>query len=211
ATGLVVALASYYLSWAVWMFAFLHRQDVDANLLEIVTQPGALWELIGKVNEVGAWSIKGATPTGVALWVLWALEAVLVIGAAVLLAHVSLDTPYCETCRLWATEAERVSETASVDTAEVKRRLGLGDLAVLEGAGPRAPDAQMWLRLDVHSCARCNQLHTLSVIQLKLDKDGKSQNSTVVDKLWVTSADVERIRRLNASLAPELQPSTVPA
>src|SRR4051812_23425629 len=75
----LVSLFSYYVCWAVWLAAMLGRSDVDASALSLALHPGTLLGLILLVNEHGAWRIAKSPVTGIFLWVIWGIEAVIVL------------------------------------------------------------------------------------------------------------------------------------
>ena len=96
------ALSAFYACWAVWIYAFLRRAEVDVNLLPIFLQPDVLWGVIQKVNSVGAWTLRSWEPTGTTLWIIWSIEALIIFGVTFLVAlSAFLETPFCESCNSW--------------------------------------------------------------------------------------------------------------
>src|SRR5688572_3905604 len=93
---LTVALVAFYMSWVAWIHAIAGRADADIPLAEIASQPALVWELVQEINKVGAWSLKGFTPTGTFLWILWAIEACLIVVPVFLVTSAMLGgRPYC--------------------------------------------------------------------------------------------------------------------
>lgn len=208
--ALVVTVASglvaFYSSWAVWIYALLRRANLEVNLLPILLQPGVLWELIRKVNQVGAYNLRGWTPTGTALWILWSLEALIIIGLAVYLGvKAMLSEPFCEACNCWCKESEGVGMVAAGDAGELKQRMEVKDFGFLEKLGGVPPDARQWFRLDLHSCPTCQMTNTLTVksVTRSVDKQGKASDTVkdLVDQLLVTSDDAATMRRLGQKFA----------
>jgi hypothetical protein len=62
----------------------------------LLPQPGQMWAFPSTINASGPWSIFGWTPTGAALWGIWGIEALVVIGIGTVSAHGVIDIPYCE-------------------------------------------------------------------------------------------------------------------
>ncbi len=91
AVGLLVGTVSFYVSWAVWVYAMIRRGDLlDVSLMDLMTHPVALFDIIQGINQSGRWTMGSFTPKGAVLWALWALEALLIVGPAAL-AGVLLD------------------------------------------------------------------------------------------------------------------------
>lgn len=215
----VIVLASLwalYASWAVWIYALLRRAKMQLDLLPILLRPDVLWELIKKVNEVGAWRLRSWTPTGMALWIFWAGEAALILGLAFFVGLVMFrENPYCEACNSWCKETEGVGTVNAGDRAELKQRMEAKDFSFLEKLGQVPPDAREWFRLDLYECPSCHMTNTLTVktVTAKVEgKDGKASQQTedLLDKLVIAAGDVETIRRIGQKLAPPA-PETAPS
>jgi hypothetical protein len=198
--ALVVALGAFYVSWAAWISAMAGRADAAIPIGDLLTRPDLTWELIQAINAVGAWTMKGWTPTGGVLWGLWGLEAALILVPAMLVGIAIVGGhPYCESCRAWCTDQEGVLNVAYSDPAEVRRRLEGGDLAYLESLGRSESGAHTWVRIDLHRCptASCGRTNTLSahIVQVTVNNKGESSQkaTAVVDKLLVEKAAVENV------------------
>lgn len=204
--GFVVGLVGYYFAWAVWLYAFLRRNDIqDIPLWAITLFPPLLWELMRKVNEVGAWSLRVWVPTGIALWAFWVVEAgtVLVMSTMGAAGGVLADA-FCENCNAWCKAEPNVLRVADSDADETKRRLEAKDFAHVEKLGPVAPDAMAWFQFDLDTCSTCPGTNTVSVkaVKVKLEKGKRTEDTSgLVDKLLVTAGDVDTIRRLGQKFA----------
>src|SRR5882724_364607 len=102
--AIVPAAASLYWSWAFWaknIFLTFAQKELDP--FSLMARPQALWELIKLINEYGTWGMsKGDTTKGTELWVIWVLEALVVLGIATLASMGVLEMqPFCEKCKLW--------------------------------------------------------------------------------------------------------------
>jgi hypothetical protein len=204
----VVALATLYVSWAVWCAAALSRDGVDASALALVLQPTVLWEVIGAVNEHGAWSLKGLTPTGGALWALWACEALIMVGIPLFMAAAQVDTPFCEACGAWCEEhkAARLTDVPAEGEAAAKALAERDDAKAVEALG--APhEGTPYLRWDVHACG-CGETTTLSATHVKptVDDKGKpGEDTTVWLSYWLLQrAQASAFRRVTAPVSADL-------
>ena len=111
AIALIVALVAYHVHWNVWVGRMVQGETVDD-----------LWAFISMLNAVGPWEIFGWTPTGFALWAIWGLEALVIVGIGTFSAHGVIDVPFCEETRQWTTEKALsgqfapVAETTRIDS-----------------------------------------------------------------------------------------------
>ena len=204
--GLVLGLAAIYAEWVVWMFGFLGRAEVERELLGLAVSPATLWALILEVNKVGAWEIKGSSPTGWVLWLVWGIEAAMIVGASIVAAMSVMDgEPYCESCGTWCTEESNVAEVQACEPAVLKQRVESKDMGFLETLGARAADASDWLQVKLHKCRQCGMTNTLTVDSVNVTVDKKKKETkkteTVLEKLLVTPAECERIQQIGRKFA----------
>jgi len=204
---LLVALVGLYSSWVVWIYALPRREEMEADLLSLFLQPGAVWNIISFVNGTGAWTIRNWTPTGTTLWFFWGLEAAIILGvAAFFTLGIVVKDPFCEGCGTWCEETEGVARLGQADGAELKQHLESRDFAYLEKLGPAMADAPGYVEINVHSCMNCRGTHTVSanLVTVTVNKKGESEASkeTVVDKLLVDSSGADAVRGIGQKLAP---------
>jgi len=204
-----VALSAFYVSWAVWTWLLLRRADVEAELMALVPQPDVLWELLGEINAVGAWSMSSFTPTGAVLWVLWGAEALLILVPAVLLPLGVLAIPFCERCERWCEPSEDVARLAACEPSQLKSLADAKELDALARLGSPGPDDDTWIRVDLHDCPACGDLHTLSLklITSATGDDGQPQQKEmeVVNHLLLTTNEAHRIRTLQPEPATPIE------
>ncbi|HEX4959543.1 MAG TPA: TIR domain-containing protein [Thermoanaerobaculia bacterium] len=121
--GLAAGLGAVHLSWAVWVFGHLDLFKTTGllGLLDLSSSPARLWHLLRSVNETGSWGLWGYKPTGALLWLLWSLEAALIIGLSSFFAALMLDTGdiFCEACDTWCQRLSGVAKLRSCDPAEL--------------------------------------------------------------------------------------------
>jgi hypothetical protein len=209
----VVALASYYLSWAVWLSIVVSGGGFSISSWALAADPLGLWEVLQAVNERGVWTIghghggsqnKDAV-SGVLLWLCWGAEAVVVLAVAPVAAWKGLTAhPFCESCRTWCAEERGVALIRAAESDELKRRFEAKDFLYLKTVGPRAEGDLDWCRLDLHRCPGCGRTNTLSVQRdkLKVDRKGKQtvNSKEVLRDLLLTEGDVHQLRRVSAEL-----------
>jgi len=209
----IVGLTALYASWAVWIYALLRREDYEADLFAILQDPAGLWNVMTIVNKAGAWSISSWTPTDMALWFIWGLEAVTILGVAFFFLHtIMTKDPFCESCGTWCEEAAGVARLTPAEKSEVRQRLELKDYNYLEKLGRVAANAAYYLELNLHGCPNCHMTNTLTahLVTITVNKKGQSQASKdlVADKLLVNSSDTETVRTIGQKSAGPAAPAT---
>lgn len=206
AVGLGLGLLAIWAQWVAWIFALLGQSDLERDLLGLALNPGILWEVIREVNNVGAWTLKGSTPTGGFLWAIWAVEALMLVGAVVFVAKSSMDAePYCESCGSWCKEEDNVAQVQTCDPEELKRRMESKDLGFLERLGARAEGASAWMQVGLHRCKQCGMTNTMKVdaVTVTVDKKNKESKSTktVFEKLLVSSGECDTVQQIGRKLS----------
>jgi hypothetical protein len=201
ATGIAVipAVLSYYFSWAVWVSLMVSNEDASVSALELARQPALMWELIQKINELGPWSMFNQTFKGLPLWIVWAIEAAIVlIGSPIAAFGLMSADPFCENCEKWCESERGVALVGAAEADEFKRRLEAKDFQYLRDVGAKAEDDAEWYRVDLHFCPGCGQTNALSVQKEKLNFDSKGKpsvsSSSFIDKLLLSGADAQHLR-----------------
>lgn len=206
-TGLGSATVAWYCSWAFWVANVLHQfvhKEVSSFLL--MQRPGVLWILAKMINQNGTWGMSENSPTnGTELWIIWFLEAVVVLGlAAVTSAGLVNRKPFCESCNRWCSAAEKLCLSPVEDVRQFKQQLEVHDLSFLAKLAAGSVKATH-LQAQLYSCPGCGELNTLTVKQIFIQprKFGSPAVKEVMlaDKLLVSRQEAdgfrEAARRLN--------------
>jgi hypothetical protein len=148
---------------------------------------------------------SGSATNGWALWVIWILEAVFVIGAALFCGIGVLNRrPFCEACGRWCRPAVKLFLAPPQDVTQLKLQLEANDLRTLENVGPGSKTADH-LIVVLNSCEQCRQFHTISVTHtmVRRTKMGKPNitTQTIVKHLLVGPEPSETLRQLSEKVA----------
>jgi len=176
------AAASLYWSWAFWVknivFNF-EKEELDA--LALMTHPHALWELIKLINQNGTWGSTSTDLTkGTELWLIWGLEALAVLTVAAAIAYTILEAqPFCEKCGLWCSSTEKLLLSAG-DPGHTRQSLAKRDLSFLEKLGPGNQKISH-MTAQLHSCANCGELNTLTLQQATIVQTSKWRKPTITN------------------------------
>jgi hypothetical protein len=208
--SLGIGLFTTWFMWVTWGYALLHRSDSDVPFLALVWPPG-LWELMQAVNEHGAWSFKGATPTGAVLWVMWAIEAAILIGFPLVTGLGVAREPYCEHCDDWCGHAEALFITPPVEQAETAEHLERLDFGWLQNmGGVERPPPPRFTRWDLFECG-CRATNAVRAvgIETKLDEKGQEQvtEHPVLEGLLLAPDVVPAFRALASQLSKGVSPA----
>ncbi len=192
----VVSAVAYYTHWVVWVYlmmgdAFFALED--------------LWFLMRGIAETGPWAVFGWTPTGGALWTIWAIEGVVIVGMGAAGAHVATDVPFCEATNQWTEENTLGTRFRAVDPSiSIDSPSAL--LGILEPEhGTTGTFSEVTVFTAPNSELRCV---TLDVVTLEYDDDGKEEknNTTVVKQMIFDRGSYDKLMSLNsepvASAAP---------
>jgi phage FluMu protein Com len=211
-SAIAVTLVSFYASWAVWLAVTISGKEFSVSWLTLAQQPLVLWDVILKINETGAWSMgRSKVPvTGIFLWVVWGVEALVILVGSPLMAWSILTSDlFCESCQSWCEEDKSLVSLAIAESAELKRRVEAKDFEYLKSVGAKVEGDAMWYRLDLHKCPSCENTNALSVKleKLKIDSKGNAttQTSDLMDKLLLSATEVSQLRQVSVEMPRRTQ------
>ncbi len=194
--AMITAAVALYVNWFMWVHLRLSgTKDVWP------VEPDVLWRIIGIINEAGAWSIRGNTPTGALLWLVWLIEALIIVGAAALTVSFNIrNTPFCEDCNAWAEDdLDAVSLPYPADIADFRASLQDKRLDVLENLTPNEDERHLQLSLKVCVLRESVRGGYLSVDEAyyETDKKGEKKEKTdeIVKHLILDASHVKQVKK----------------
>ena len=116
--GFFAGIIALYFHWSIWIDLVINagesygseRLGVTVSNIEflqvfsLIFQPNLVFEYINSVNEFGTWGIRGATVSGLFLWIIWAIEFVIVVGISSFLPFLESKKPFSESTNSWYEE-----------------------------------------------------------------------------------------------------------
>lgn len=172
--ALIVALAAYYAHWVVWAERMTETRTYA---------PAELWQFISAIAAMGPWAIFDWTPTGTALWLIWGVEALAIVGLTTISAHGGIDVPFCEATGQWATETaletafQPIDVNRSIDTPQ----------SLLDALQPMTDPSNAFTQVTVATAdgseLRCVSLKAMEVEQ-KDDKEEIKETEIVRNMLF---------------------------
>jgi hypothetical protein len=172
ALAVVTALITCYIAWVVTVYLWLDSEVFIFNPIDLVT-------IIQVVAQEGVWSLKGATPTGGALYAVWGIEAAVIVAASYFGAIGAYsEEPFCENCNQWTKivpltdRLEHPEDFAAfLEGLEAKNYVVLTELRNTKSSEP------VKMKVDLLDCSSCSKVHYLRITLLVMgfDDDGKAE------------------------------------
>lgn len=189
----LVALVALYFVWVTWLYGLIKRGDVeDVSWLGLMLHPVEMLDALKAINQNGTWSLKGLTPTGGALWAIWACEALLIGLAMVFGAIGQTSDPFCETCQAWCKE-HVLGQLPHTDADALTMKLEQREWTTISQmrAQPATPGASMVF--SAWECEGCRETATLCFSEVKVVKD-KTEKNEKMRHLVLQRGDVGQLR-----------------
>jgi len=201
--GATVSSPALYVSWVTWILQIFFIGSMTVKSLDLLFHPTLVWQIIGRIREVGTWGTSGSEAThGTELTVIWCIEALTILGVGIATAiAVVRKKPFCENCDSWCGRSERLVFFPSVFGQELKQRLEAKDFLFVEKLVPTS-EKFAHIRFDLFSCASCAMLNTISVNQVLVQpaksrwSQAKTERKEILTLLLVTPDEAALIRRV---------------
>jgi hypothetical protein len=144
--GVAAGLAGLYSQWALYMSLM---SQADGNIagvwaktsfnlstyLLVLLHPSVLFQAMPALNEVGTFSIKSAQVSGILLWIVWLIEALIIVAIPVFATWSFAAAPFSELTSKWMEEKKWDGKIVAIDPALVsKDSFCLSDIKVIDAA-----------------------------------------------------------------------------
>ncbi len=189
-----IGLAALWAAWVAFLGVMVAKAGADVPLWAVFL-PSVDAAMIGSLDDHGWFTLKGMTPDGGILALIWLVEAVGIVGFSAYTAFNLVDSPYCESCQKWTTR--RALPGAIASGAGMVNAVDLANAEAI-GRVPAAPaGATIFERLSVQTCPTCTRMRTLSLSTVRQSTDSKGRTSesitVLVPHVLVDEAFVERV------------------
>ncbi len=164
--GLMAVAASHYWNWKQSAPDIEFKDFIDARV-------------------EGGWNVShnggsSSNSNGVIVWLVWAAEALTILGFVMAGAWKAVSAPYCERCNQWGSERKMVLR--GLKRSDADPLLQAGDLDGVIGLTP-PPDANVSVALlmTATTCPSCKDTGFLTVEEKQViaKKKGKPQEKSV--------------------------------
>ena len=192
--GLVVGVFAIYTQWVAHFYAV-------SNQTQLIWNSAALWEAIARLNETGSWSIgrAGEPVSGLLLYVVWGVEAIIMLGLTVFMAQLAAHRLFCEGCGKWTDYEETFGPFAPFkDKKDVKLEMENENFSALENI-TTATDLKKYATITLEGCdtRSCYNLSavTAQIVKVTENKKGESETdeTAVVEGLLINKTTRDRL------------------
>lgn len=138
--GIIISLVAFYSQWALFISLTLESSGTASiageigivktsfnlnTFSKVFLEPKFVFASIKELNEIGTFSLKRTVVSGTFLWIVWIIEALIILGSGFFVRLYVKNKPYSETCDKWLKETS--SKHALVtDTIALKKSLEEG-------------------------------------------------------------------------------------
>jgi hypothetical protein len=159
----------------------------------IITHPKILFQAMLSLNDVGTFTLKHNTVTGTLLWVVWVIEALIIIGAPMLFSLSGRSaSPFSEQNDQWMEERNVEGKLKTVtDPDQMIAELDTGNLKSLKDFLPANDISNDYATLRIYESPG-DPVSYISVTNIshEADKKGelKKEAKTVIEYFRITTA-----------------------
>lgn len=190
-SGFVAGLIALYSSWAVFIFALFSKEapELAASLDAYYLNPNFTWFWVRTISEDGWFSMFGGPIKGTTLWVMWGIEAAIIVIGTVLFSMMNMDEKvFCEDCNQWCDSHDGPAVLEIPQDATVLETLtpeNVDSLAQLDGA---PAESEQYIRVDGWKCSACDRTSAIQakIAKIVIDKEGKaSEEAQELTEVWL--------------------------
>lgn len=155
--AIFAGLFTVYFQWAVWLqiVSSLEQGYTSGEKYELIIayfiNPATMLELMKLISDTGVWEIAGTTISGAILWLIWAIEAGIIIALIITRTRKFVHEPFCETSNKWATRYNLSGLTSIQNPKDIKVELSNKNYADLEALVP-ADEMRAHAALTFYHC-----------------------------------------------------------
>ena len=159
----------------------------------VLTNPEILFRAMLSLNDFGTFTLKHSTVSGTFLWVVWLIEALIIIGAPILVSLSGRSTsPYSEQNDKWMEERDVEGKLKTVtDPDQIIAELSTGNSKSLKDFLPADDLSTDYATLRIYESPG-DPMSYISVINIshKADKKGelKKEAKTVIEYFGIIGA-----------------------
>jgi hypothetical protein len=176
-----------------------------------------LWEIMTMINRVGVWSYKNNVVRGVALTVVWVIEALALIVIPALFATrtemAEMDRPFCDKCRAFLVRKGGLARFAGEDHGrdwETIAHIEGRNFDRLLALGLPADEDAPYIGMELMRCPRCGETNTLSFRRHMLIVNAEhrlvAHSEPLIERLLITAEQAEQVIALKERLPKPAEP-----
>jgi len=180
--ALLTGLFALYFAWAAFTCALLEKNNVaGVSLWKCLLSPDGIWTFASLVATTGWFQVFSATPSGIVLWLFWLVEAAVIVGGTVLIAHgEAKKRVFCEDCLKWCAVKKDLARFTATTREQVAERLKAGELEALLELQPAYAKLGVFFEVEHQLCPKCGNFGTYQIrkVTTARDKEGKETKNS---------------------------------
>lgn len=144
-------------------------------------------------------TLFGWTPSGFALFVIWLLRGLMIVGMAFITVEIGKPSlPFCENCRVW-TETTLLSSILDIPKNEndFLNQIRNSNFDYLFSLNNIDPWSAKRLKVEVHECPECGEKYYLSIFKTistkNEDEETSEDEKPLVKNLIITKETFEKL------------------
>ncbi|MEM6771097.1 MAG: hypothetical protein AAF597_10970 [Bacteroidota bacterium] len=199
--SLIIGLAAWYFAWVFWLNAFSEHESFMWN-------PAEIYSMTSLFAMLGIYEIFGWTPTGVALYVIWAIEAVIIIGGTFLSALGAMGRqPFCEESGDWTQESIVSSRLEPVvNPQDMITRLESHDMGPVTDLKLVDHNDRVRTKVTLYASkdsSMGSKYLTVDQVVVSYDDEGKAEENetAIVENLILNSGDYATLQEWRKTLS----------
>jgi len=205
--AVLCGLLAWYCQWALFVSLLSEAEGSMAGGMWVrssfdltgfwfvLTHPELLFQAMLSLNESGTFTLKHSTVSGTLLWVVWVIEALIIIGAPILFSLSGRSTtPFSEHNDQWMDDREVAGKLKTVtDPNQLINELSTGNLTSLKEFLPADDVSDDYATLKVYESPGDPVSYiSLTNISHTADKKGelKKETKTVIEYFRVAGSTI---------------------
>jgi len=175
------ALATSY--WWDWQRALSDLAEKEPGVSKAELAQEITFSRFLELKKQAGWKIGSSSSSsfnGGGVTAMWILEALIVLGIAVVATGAAAAEPYCERCRRWCKgNAFYVAGCSRADADPLLQQGDLGSLALIDERTGTDPNVS--LHFTVTTCGGCSETAFLTVAEHTVKQTKKQTSTTKVN------------------------------
>ena len=176
--AIIIGIFAEYANWVSWIYVFTKHKVFTLSLVKIKS-------LIELMAVTGVWSIKGSVVKGTSLYIIWVVEAAIIISASAYGAFAHLKSvPFCEDCNEWVDKKRKISLREPIlNQFDARMRLERMDYEPITSLKPVGIDSKAYTEIELRDCTICNQKHYITVKSIIINEISKGRKKKETKKV----------------------------
>lgn len=184
--GKLWGLFVVYAVWCAFLFLMFRQGDLQTELVDWMIHPTLVFQKAYALSVDRSFTFLEVVVEGPILWFVWILEALGIVGVAILGGYVvMLERVFCEDCNRWAEDVPVKIRLAILNKETAKSTIetdvtGLLDYKMHDGGFSEH------IRVNLHHCSKCRNTSAIDVDYINYETNDKGGIKVKIEDLGKT-------------------------